>query len=202
MSFLPLQLLIFLWVYYTQEPLQYVGCFHHDWVWLWCHIFIVIMVIFWFQPHLHQKFSYKLINFGTCWQQQHRAEKVAVVLIYLLHSEVRPSCLQATLASLKSQESSHTVPHCPRKHTSTRPSKSLLPPTSRISVSLQAAEKVSQNYEDIHMEVVSCKQWSHYRSHHWSEGGNVNYIHPLCREVTLVSIYPLHTILSWVKIVR
>ena len=61
-----------------------------------------------------------------------------------LHSEVRPSCLQTTLASLKSQLSLHTVPHCPWKHTSTRPSKLFLPPTSRISVSLQAADKVRQ----------------------------------------------------------
>ena len=57
----------------------------------------------------------------------------------LLHSGLRPSCLQATIASLVSQESSHTVPHCPWKHTSTRPSKLLLPSISRMSVLLQAA---------------------------------------------------------------
>ena len=60
-------------------------------------------------------------------------------LVNCLHSVVRPSCLQATAASLASQRSSHTVPHCPRKHTSTRPSKLFLPPTSRISVLLQPA---------------------------------------------------------------
>ena len=54
-----------------------------------------------------------------------------------LHSEVRPSCLQATLASLQSQDIPHTVPHCPWKHTSTRPSKLSFPPTNRISVLLQ-----------------------------------------------------------------
>ena len=54
---------------------------------------------------------------------------------------MRPSCLQTTIASLKSQSSLHTVPHCPWKHTSTRPSSSelFLPPTSRISELLQAA---------------------------------------------------------------
>ena len=59
--------------------------------------------------------------------------------IFDLHSEVRPSCLHTTVASLVSQSSLHTVPHCLWKHTSTRPSKLFLPPTSRISVLLQAA---------------------------------------------------------------
>ena len=63
-----------------------------------------------------------------------------------LHSEVRPSCLQATPASLKSQKSSHTVPHCPWKHTSTRPSRLFLPPTSRISVLLQAPTTDEEGY--------------------------------------------------------
>ena len=56
--------------------------------------------------------------------------------IFNLHSEVRPSCLQTTIASLVSQSSLHTVPHCLWKHTSTRPSKLFLPPTNRISVLL------------------------------------------------------------------
>ena len=57
------------------------------------------------------------------------------------HSVLKPSCLQATIASLVSQKSLHTVPHCPWRHTSTRPSsfELFLPPTSRISVLLQAA---------------------------------------------------------------
>ena len=57
------------------------------------------------------------------------------------HSVLRPSCLQATIASLVSQKSLHTVPHCPWRHTSTRPSsfELFLPPTRRISVLLQAA---------------------------------------------------------------
>ena len=54
-----------------------------------------------------------------------------------LCSEVRPSCLQTTIASLISQELSHTLLHCPWKHTSTRPSELFLSPTSRISVLLQ-----------------------------------------------------------------
>ena len=70
-----------------------------------------------------------------------------------LHSVVRPSCLHTTLASLISQSSSHTVPHCPRKHTSTRPSKLFLPPTSRISVLLQAASTdiQRQNILQVHL---------------------------------------------------
>ena len=59
--------------------------------------------------------------------------------IFNLHSEVRPSCLQTTVASIISQSSLHTVPHCPWKHTSTRPSKLFLPSTSLISVLLQPA---------------------------------------------------------------
>ena len=39
-----------------------------------------------------------------------------------------PSCLHTTLALLSVQESSQTVPHCPPRHTSTRPS--VRPPTS------------------------------------------------------------------------
>ena len=62
----------------------------------------------------------------------------------ILHSEVRPSCLQATIASAGPHKSSHTVPHCPRKHTSTRPPKLFLPPTSRMSVLLQAVDEVTQ----------------------------------------------------------
>ena len=79
----------------------------------------------------------------SCWSIPYHAGSETV---NLLHSEVRPSCLQATIASLKSQESSHTVPHCPWKHTSTRPSKLVLPSTNRISVLLQTgSEDVRQN---------------------------------------------------------
>ena len=62
-------------------------------------------------------------------------------IMRLSHSVLRPSCLQATIASFVSQKSSHTVPHCPWRHTSTRPSsfELFLPPTSRISVLLQVA---------------------------------------------------------------
>ena len=73
---------------------------------------------------------------GICYQQN--------TFLDNLHSEVRPSCLQTTIASVGSHKSSHTVPHCPRKHTSTRPSKLFLPPTSRMSVLLQAVDEVTQ----------------------------------------------------------
>ena len=50
-----------------------------------------------------------------------------------------PSCLQTTWASLLSQESSQTVPHCPPEHTSTLPALELafIPWTSLISPLLQ-----------------------------------------------------------------
>ena len=42
----------------------------------------------------------------------------------------KSSCLQTTSASLISHESSHTVPHTPLEHSSTRPSIGVVPPTS------------------------------------------------------------------------
>ena len=48
-----------------------------------------------------------------------------------------PSCLQATCASTVPQKSSHTVPHCPFRQTSTRPSLSLVPPTNLMPLSGQ-----------------------------------------------------------------
>ena len=57
----------------------------------------------------------------------------------------KPSCLQTTLASLKSQESSHTVPHTPdEEHTSTLPCVLLEPPTSLSSPSVQFAVPIIQ----------------------------------------------------------
>ena len=49
-----------------------------------------------------------------------------------------PSCLQATCASTAPQKSSHTVPHCPFRQTSTRPSLSVVPPTNRMPPAGQA----------------------------------------------------------------
>ena len=48
-----------------------------------------------------------------------------------------PSCLQTTVASVLSQESSHTVPHWSLMHTSTLPSYWLEPPTRRTSPYVQ-----------------------------------------------------------------
>ena len=94
---------------------------------------------------------------------------------YSLQSEVSPSCLQTTVASLVSQKASHTVPHCPWKHTSTRPSRLFLPPTSRISVLLQTATANMREkliFDSIHMPpsyqnfeyVVLKTHRSHYNS--------------------------------------
>lgn len=75
------------------------------------------------------------IQLASVWSDRSR---VWDVQLNFLHFGLKPSCLQATIASLTSQESLHTVPHCFWKHTSTRPSKLLLPPTNLISVLLQA----------------------------------------------------------------
>lgn len=53
-------------------------------------------------------------------------------------SELSPSCLQTTTTSATSQELLQTVPHSCPIQTSTRPSRSSLPPVSLISVSLQS----------------------------------------------------------------
>ena len=58
-------------------------------------------------------------------------------------TELSPSCLQTTAASLLSQESSHTVPQIPLKQISTVPDvpfSDTLPPTSLMSVSLHSAK--------------------------------------------------------------
>ena len=53
-----------------------------------------------------------------------------------------PSCLQMTLPSRTSQLLSHTVPHALLTHTSTLPSRSFAPPTSRTSPSEQLLKLV------------------------------------------------------------
>ena len=80
-------------------------------------------------------------------------QKVRWLMFSNLRSYVRPSCLQATRASLKSHKSLHTVPHCPRTHTSTRPSKLFPPPASRISVPLQAVDEVRQRKQKEHHRI-------------------------------------------------
>jgi len=63
----------------------------------------------------------------------------AYVHWYSLYLE-NPSCLQATLASLASQKSSHTVPHWLFMQTSTRPWEELDPkPASLIAPAVQPA---------------------------------------------------------------
>ena len=69
-------------------------------------------------------------------------------LILIRHTELmqspwvaNPSCLQTTAASVVSQLSLQTVPHCPPMQTSTLPSCSSLPPVSLMSVSLQDGPK-------------------------------------------------------------
>ena len=55
----------------------------------------------------------------------------------ILPSVTSPSCRQTTAASVVSQVSLQTVPHCPPIQTSTLPSCSSPPPVSLMSVSLQ-----------------------------------------------------------------
>ena len=59
----------------------------------------------------------------------------------ILPSVTSPSCRQTTAASIVSQLSLQTVPHCPPMQTSTLPSCSSPPPVSLMSVSLQDGPK-------------------------------------------------------------
>ena len=63
-----------------------------------------------------------------------------------------PNCLQTTSASLLSQRSSHTLPQELLKHTSTRPSRSVRPPTSLTSVLLQTR---SEKHKSVHNLSIS-----------------------------------------------
>ena len=71
------------------------------------------------------------LNFSTSVCMQTTKFKIIPVSEY-------PSCLQTTLASGVPQASSQTVPQLLFKHTSIRPSKLLLPPIRRTSLSVQA----------------------------------------------------------------
>ena len=68
--------------------------------------------------------------------------------------EGNPSCLQTTRASLLSQESSHTVPQVLLKHTSTRPSSSVPPPTSLNSPVLQTILKKHKSMQYLQITSV------------------------------------------------
>ena len=73
-----------------------------------------------------QTLSDAKVNCAINQHQPYKSETVKKGLPCVLN----PSCLHVTLASLALQPSSHTVPHPPPKHTSTRPSKALEPPLS------------------------------------------------------------------------
>ena len=76
-----------------------------------------------------------------------------------------PSCLQATCASTVPQKSSHTVPHCPFRQTSTRPSLSLIPPTNLMPPTGQTEynyKKVNYNQQFTHYSyiMVTWREWA------------------------------------------
>ena len=77
----------------------------------------------WIQPHI------------LMWE--HSDECKDTFIVDLLAVYAYPSCLQTTVASMLSQESSHTVPHWSLMHTSTLPSYWLEPPTRRTSPYIQ-----------------------------------------------------------------
>ena len=69
------------------------------------------------------------------WYGRHDTTVPYIVYKLLNFPPVRwyPSCTQATPASTALQKSSQTVPQAWLSHTSTRPSRAVLPPTSRMS---------------------------------------------------------------------
>ena len=67
----------------------------------------------------------------------HRRVRVFCCYSYIPFVE-NPNCPHTTVASAASHESSQTVPHCPPKHTSTRPSSEVGPPTSLTAPSVHS----------------------------------------------------------------
>ena len=84
-------------------------------------------------PHLSVQWSFENLGYTTLctFTAEHLNNSLPVV--------GKPSCLQTTSASLISHESSHTVPHTPLEHSSTRPSIGVVPPTSLKSPVAQGA---------------------------------------------------------------
>ena len=80
------------------------------------------------------------------YEQQHRKWCIPKLL--------NPSCLQATMASWASQESSHTVPHVPLLQISTRPSKDVFPLDSLIPSPTQPVNS------QINMHFTEYNYWS------------------------------------------
>ena len=90
------------------------------------HFNQVFFAVYSFLSHSRSALSYLAISYSY----------------FFLHDVVlplvaNPSCLQTTTASVVSQLSLQTVPHCPPMQTSTLPSRSSLPLASLMSVSLQ-----------------------------------------------------------------
>ena len=77
------------------------------------------------------------VNQVTCLQSFYIVIDDHIKECSLLPVYAYPSCLQTTVASVVSQESSHTVPHWSLMHTSTLPSYWLEPPTRRTSPYVQ-----------------------------------------------------------------
>ena len=69
----------------------------------------------------------------------HNIKIIDLIVILSVNSHpLYPSCRQTTVESLMSQLLSHTEPHSPLRHISTRPSSGVKPSTSLTSVSIQA----------------------------------------------------------------
>ena len=66
----------------------------------------------------------------------------------------KPSCLQTTIASLISQKVSHTVPHAPLEHSSTRPSIVVVPFTSLKSPVTQGVPDAGRKENSLQIKVA------------------------------------------------
>ena len=83
-----------------------------------------------------------------------------------------PSCLQTTWASTDDHPSPFTVPHLWSRHTSTRPSLSVSPPTSRTSPSTQGTAWHKKTFSNDSYEYwISCLVYLGSMWHwcHWSD---------------------------------
>ena len=89
--------------------------------------------------HICQSMDYQVVNITVLIDYAWDLEMKVWVTMYVPVAE-NPSCRQATCASTVPQKSSHTVPHCPFRQTSTRPSLSVVPPTNRMPPAGQAVK--------------------------------------------------------------
>ena len=91
--------------------------------------------------------------------QKYSVQQAPNMLAAHLPSVAKPSSLHTTLASGGPQSSSHTVPQTPSRHTSTLPSRSVVPFTSRTDPSTHTLPPGPGRQNDVYIYIYTlCSQ--------------------------------------------